>query len=136
FPEQAGQVCLAARLFLITQYRCDKDGKILSGCARKAQSIFRAFQCIPNNLVGRVRTQVHLASPLLQVLRAGVFLCLGRSSTSKLSTPGSSDRLRPLSHCISSWPASSTAMTVPQEPAGTGLGSSDILRSRMRVPGG
>src|SRR5699024_814734 len=124
---------LAARSLLVAQDGSDKDRKVFGGRAGHLKGKLAALQRIADDLVGRVGTEVHRASPRLCL---GVFLCWGRSSTSKLSTPGSSDRLRPLSHRMSSWPAPSTAKTVPQVPSGTRSGSSGILTRRTRVPGG
>ena len=71
FPQQSCEVGFPASLFLVAQHRGDKDGKVFGRSTRKAQRKLCAFQRIPDDLVGRVRTQIHLAFPFLWAVRAG-----------------------------------------------------------------
>ena len=59
-----------------------------------------------------------------------------QSMREKESAPGTSASVRPLSHCMCSWPASSTHSTVPFVPDGTGDQGSSILCSSTRHPAG
>ena len=117
-------------LFLIFKDRCREHSKTFRRLSCQLERHLCPLKGIADDLVRCISAIVHRASPPFSL---SFFAPLIRI---KRSTPGTNANVRPLSHRMCSWPASSTNRTVPFVPAGTGDSGSSMLCSSMRLPAG